>query len=337
MYPMKFRPVFQKRIWGGDRIAKMLEKEIPPKLAGEPIGESWELADLPAGTVKGDSAGAAADGSLASVITNGPLADKTLRDAMLDPAFGLPRGADGGHFPLLVKFLDAQQDLSVQVHPDEAYCRKHPGAHLKSEAWYILYAEPGARIYKGLRPGVTRGIFSDAVANGRVEAVINAVPVKQGDCHYLESGTVHALGSGILAAEVQTPSDTTFRVFDWNRVGADGKPRALHIEEALECINFDAAPAAPIKLLPNLPGVTRLCACPYFSMDRLNFRSGESVTLTENETRIWVVYSGRAVIHDGGEQQVTVTRGDTVLLPRTLEAAVAALSSFACLEVRLPS
>lgn len=336
MYPLKFQAVYQKRLWGGNRLRELLEKPVPAEMRSDPIGESWELADLPAGTVKADSTGAAADGSLASLITNGPLAGKTLHDAVLDPALGLPR-ASAGHFPLMLKFLDAHQDLSVQVHPDRAYCETHPGAHLKSEAWYVLYAEPGARIYKGLKAGVTREQFRKALDAGEIEPLLCSVRVRQGDCHYLESGTVHALGKGIIVAEAQTASDTTFRLFDWNRLGADGNPRALHVEQALECIDFEGRrPATAMELLPSFTGLSRLVNCPHFLMDRLNLSSGQTMSLTENATRMWMVFQGQAVIHGDADHAVTVARGDTVLLPPTLEAVVTAIAPFGCLEVRVP-
>ena len=243
MEPLRFQPVFQKRMWGGNRLQWVLEKPIPAELEGKPVGESWEVADLPPGTVKADSTGADADGSLSNVITQGPYRGESLRRILSDERMRkeLMGGGESkllnGYFPLLVKFLDAQQDLSVQVHPDAAYCAKNPGAAMKSEAWFVLHAEPGAKIYKGLRRGVTREMFKMALQAGAVDALLHDVPARAGDCHYLPSGTIHALGAGVLAAEIQTPSDTTFRVFDWNRLGADGKSRQLHVAQAMECIH----------------------------------------------------------------------------------------------------
>ncbi len=331
MYPLKFQPVFQKRLWGGHRLRSVLGKPAP---AHEPIGESWELADLPAGTVKADSKGAAADGSLSSVIANGPHAGKSLHQLLQTSDFKLQTS----HFPLLIKFLDAQQDLSVQVHPDAAYCKAKPGSHLKSEAWYIVHADPGSRIFKGVKTGVTKEQFATALKTGAVEPLMNAIKVRTGDCHFLPSGTLHAMGAGILAAEVQTPSDTTFRVFDWNRLEASGKPRTLHIQEALECIDF-APPAPPQPVViegAGSPVATRLVACDYFTIDRIELPEGDT-QIVAPEMAVWIILQGQGVIAVDGQAPTAFTRGDTLLLPPEMkDPRVRTIAQCAWLEVRLP-
>ncbi|HVX83421.1 MAG TPA: type I phosphomannose isomerase catalytic subunit [Phycisphaerae bacterium] len=336
MYPLKFRPVFQKRVWGGSRLRAVLGKGAEAGGAGAgPVGESWELADLGAGTVGVDSAGANADGSFSSVIANGKWAGRTLHEFWKSEVSSqkseVSRGGAGAreeYFPLLVKFLDAGQDLSVQVHPDEAYCGAHAGAHLKSEAWYILDAAPGARIYKGLKAGVTREVFREALERGEVEPVLKAVPVRAGDCHYLRSGTIHALGAGILAAEVQTPSDTTFRVFDWNRLGADGKPRKLHVAEALECIDFSPPPTGATAeggershVASVWTTVTRLVTCEYFTLERVRMVQGYEQALPHEEAVVMIVVEGQGVIHVEGEGPTAFARGETLLLPAGMGGA----------------
>lgn len=350
MYPLKFEPVYQKRIWGGQRLRAVLGKPVPAELTREAVGESWELADLPPGTVKADSAGAQADGSLSSVISNGPWKGRTLHDVLgetrnskLETRNCLTGNAplNQGYFPLLVKFLDAQQDLSVQVHPDAAYCSRHADAHLKSEAWYILHAEPGAKIYKGLKAGVTREQFRAALESGQVEPLLNAIKVRAGDCHYLQSGTVHALGAGILAAEVQTPSDTTFRVFDWNRLGPYGKPRKLHIEEALETIHF-GPPAADgagqrSHVASVFTTVTRLVTCEFFTLERVKMVQDFEQEIPYSEPVVWIVLDGQGVIHCAGHGPTAFTRGDTLLLPAGMtNGKVKTITDCAWLEARLP-
>jgi len=336
MYPLKFKPVLQKRIWGGQRLRAVLGKPVE----GGTVGESWELADLPAGTVKGDSTGAAADGSLASTVTNGTFAGRTLHDVLNAELNGVMGNAAliHGHFPLLIKFLDAQQDLSVQVHPSPAYATAHPDAHLKSEAWYVMHAEPGAKIYKGVKAGVTREAFRAALERGEVEPLLNAIRVRAGDCHYLESGTVHALGAGILAAEVQTPSDTTFRVFDWNRLGADGKPRTLHVDEALECIDFGAAHApAPVEVPAASTNVTRLVTCEFFTLDRARLGQGKELTIAGGEPRVWIVLEGQGVINCEGSGPTAFTKGDTMLLPAGMnKGRMNTVTNCAWLEAKMP-
>jgi mannose-6-phosphate isomerase len=339
VYPLKFRPVFQQRIWGGQRLRAVLGKPLPPELHKANVGESWELADLPAGTVKADSTGAAADGSLSSVITNGPLAGKTLHQAIREN----PQEIMGdtplhdGYFPLLIKFLDSQADLSIQVHPDRKYCAANAGAHLKSEAWYILHAEPGAKIYKGLKPDITRAKFRDGLQSGNVEPLLNAVRVRTGDCHYLESGTVHALGAGIVAAEVQTPSDTTFRVFDWNRLDPNGKPRKLHIEEAMNCIAFAEDPALPTVSTPTSDS-SALVACDYFTIERRQLEQGIQQDLAQDGPTIWMILKGQGVLLCDDAPPTAYAVGDTILLPAHMRnPRVRTVASTSYLQVRLPA
>lgn len=353
MYPLKFEPVFQQRLWGGQRLRSILGKAPGHDFDGQGVGESWELADLPPGTVKADSRGAAPDGSLSSTIINGPMARETLRDALGQwPGIMGNVPLNNGHFPLLIKFLDAQQDLSVQVHPDVAYCQRHPEAHLKSEAWYILHAEPGARIYKGLKAGVSRDQFRTALENGQVEPLLHAVKVRPGDCHFLPSGTLHALGAGILAAEVQTPSDTTFRVFDWNRLGPTGKPRTLHVSEALEVIHFNApasheptahAPAAPAGTVGGTGGggplgeAMRLVSCDYFTLDRVRLPQGHMERVPAG-LAVWVILEGQGVVSCDGYGPTAFARGDTLLLPANMkDAAVKTIATCTWLEARVPA
>ena len=336
MYPLKFQPVFQQRIWGGQRLRTILGKSPAREFDGQAVGESWELADLPAGTVKADSKGAATDGSLSSVVTNGPMARQTLQGVLREwPEIMGNVPLNRGHFPLLVKFLDAQQDLSVQVHPDAAYVQAHPEAHLKSEAWYILHAEPGAKIYKGVKQGVTRDQFRTALETGAVEPLLNAIKVRAGDCHYLPSGTVHALGAGILAAEVQTPSDTTFRVFDWNRLGPNGKPRTLHVTEALECIDFSHSGVPAVVGHEGSAG-TRLVANEYFTLDRVQLGQGQIMKLPA-ELAVWMILEGQGVVTCNGYGPTAFARGDTLLLPANMkDGAVKTIANCMWLEAKVP-
>ncbi|MEI8195027.1 MAG: type I phosphomannose isomerase catalytic subunit [Phycisphaerae bacterium] len=358
MYPLKFTPVFQERLWGGTRLKGILNKSLPAHLDGKPIGESWELSDLPPGTVKADSAGAAADGSLSSIIANGPWKGKTLAGILGEFGQEIMGAAPllHGRFPLLIKFLDAQSDLSVQVHPDAAYCAQHPDAHLKSESWYVLHAEPGAKVYRGLKPGVTKERFAQALkeeGGAGVADLLQAFKVRAGDCFYLESGTVHALGAGILAAEVQTPSDTTFRVFDWNRLGPDGKPRQLHVAQALEAITF-SSPSDPTGIFaagtPAAGGVrshvagvfvtvSRLVTCPYFTLERVRMSQEYQQDIPYAEPVVWMVLEGQGVItcDGGGGGPTAFAKGDTMLLPANLKnAKVKAVTDVAWLEAKIP-
>lgn len=344
IYPLKFSPVFQERIWGGQKIRQILGRPLPRELFKARVGESWELADLPAGSVKADSAGAASDGSLSSRIINGPLGKQSLHDVLGQyRAEFMGRATTGNaNFPLLIKFLDAAADLSVQVHPNKTYSAAHPGAHLKSEAWYVIEAAPGAKIYKGVKPGVTRDMFATALQTGAVDRLLMAIPVQAGECHFLESGTVHALGAGVLAAEVQTPSDTTFRVFDWNRLGPDGKARALHIKEALEVIDFSPGVSAPQRrnYVVDDTIVTELVSCDYFSIHRLTVPEGSQTFPPEwlnEKPEVWMCLSGQGVLEILDAMPLAFAPGETVLIPATArQIRLRVVSACTLLRIRLP-
>jgi mannose-6-phosphate isomerase len=337
LYPLKFRPRFVDKIWGGRRLHTDLGKSLPPDIR---IGESWELYDFPPGVVGKSKDWVSAE------IANGPLAGRTLHWAVEE--FGRALHGDvplvGPHnqFPILIKFLDAIQDLSVQVHPDQDYANTHPDAHLKSEAWYVLQNEPDAAIYKGLTSGTTREEFKAALEAGTVMEHVTRVPVKPGHCHYLPSGTVHALGAGVLVAEVQTPSDTTFRVFDFNRIDdTTGQPRELHVEQALACIDFSGGPE-PRQPRSHVAGlfttVSRLVTCPYFVLEKVRFTEGVEEPVPYDQPVVWIMLEGEAEVRVAGVKEPTrFTRGDTVLLPAEMkDPIIKTLTDCTWLEVTFP-
>lgn len=336
LYPLKFKPRFVEKIWGGRKLQSVLGKALP---AG-PIGESWELYDFPPGTIDQSI------GWVSAEVAEGPLAGRTLH--WIVEEFGSALHGDvpllaGGQFPILIKFLDARENLSVQVHPDQAYAAAHPGAHLKTEAWYVVENDPGARLYQGLRPGVGREQFGQAIEQGTVEQLIKAIPVKPGQCFYLPSGTVHALGAGILVAEVQTPSDTTFRVFDFNRLDpTTGRPRKLHVEEALECINFEQ-PAQTAQVRSHVGGmfttVTRLVSSPFFILEKVRFTEGVEEPVPYDQPVVWIMLEGQVQVKvDGLKEPVRIGKGDTVLLPAHMNnPIISTQSDCVWLEVTFPT
>jgi mannose-6-phosphate isomerase len=341
LYPLIFRPRFVEKIWGGRKLETVLSKQIPPD---KQIGESWELYDFPPGVVEKSS-----DWVSASV-SNGPLAGKSLhallREYGTDIHGDVPllpvRDSDVGQFPILIKYLDAKEDLSVQVHPDDAYAKSHPGAHLKTEAWYVLQHDENSRLLKGLKKGVTREQFEQGIRAGTVESLINPVPAKDGMCAFLPSGTVHALGAGILVAEVQTPSDTTYRVFDFNRIEKEtGQPRKLHVTEALECIDFSGKPE-PRQERSHVGGmfttVSRLVTCPYFKLEKVRFTEGVEEPVPYDEPVVWMMLEGKAQIRTGSGQTTEFTKGDTLLLPAAMkEPIIKTHSDCVWLEVTFPT
>jgi mannose-6-phosphate isomerase len=326
LYPLKFRPRLVEKMWGGRKLQTVLGKPLPE---GKPIGESWELYDFPPGVVESSNEW------VSSEVANGPLAGRSLhslvqeyRAELLGP---VKLAGREGQFPILIKFLDAREDLSVQVHPDQAYAGAHPDAHLKSEAWYVLQSDPGSRLLKGLKPGATRDAFAAAIARGDVDRLIESIPPREGDCFYLPSGTVHALGAGLLVAEVQTPSDTTFRVFDFNRVDpSTGKQRTLHVEQAMKCIDFSGPQvAAPDDAASDV----RLVTSPYFHIDRCELPVGGKHRFASAGPTVLIVTEGSLELSN----DTRVARGEVTLIPASLSGSQACAtldSSF--LEVTFP-
>jgi mannose-6-phosphate isomerase len=219
--PLLFEPIFVERIWGGRRLESEFGKKLP---AQKRIGESWEIVDRP---------------EAQSVVVNGPLRGKTLHDLWTQDRseiFGdLP---DSSRFPLLVKLLDAHEKLSLQVHPPEKVARKL-GGEPKTEFWYVAAADPSAELYLGFRESITRDQFEKAIFDGMAADHVHKIRVKIDDAAFLPAGRLHALGAGNLLIEIQQNSDTTYRVFDWNRVDEKGKERQLHVDQALQCIDFN--------------------------------------------------------------------------------------------------
>ena len=312
-YPLLLSPIYKEKVWGG-RSLEQLGRVLPGKPEAL-VGESWELVDLAQTSASGGGGGAEA-----SAVANGPLAGRTLTDLIAaDPSAvlgDLPPSPQGG-FPLLLKYLDASQNLSVQVHPSPRYAADHADAFLKSEAWYIVDAKPGSVIYKGIKQGVTPEQLRAAIEKNTDDAVVPLMishPVKAGDIHYLPSGTCHALGGGILVAEVQTPSDTTFRVYDWGRTG-----RELHVEAALACIDFGPADTArfePNQLLGDSPPhVTRRVVCEFFRIDTVQAPAGHSET--EHRQQPWAIMliDGSFTFTGAGLAPMDAQAGDTLLFP----------------------
>lgn len=305
LYPLRLRPVYKDYLWGGDRIAREFGRTVPPGL----VAESWEVADRPEGM---------------SVVENGPLAGTSLRDLVRGGGLEV-LGARGRGFPvlpLLIKVIDARQTLSVQVHPDNAGAARH-GGEPKTEMWYILAAEPGAFVYSGLRTGVTAEAFARAVGDQTVESLLNKVPVQPGDAVYIPGGRVHAIGAGCLLLECQQNSNTTYRIYDYGRVGADGKTRELHLDQALKVIRWDdqAPPmAVPRKLLASSAGEHwEILTSPYFRMEQL--RLAQAWKLDQDLQTFRVLFVERGLVDVGGPYGVErVSRGTSLLIPAACPA-----------------
>ncbi|HCL92384.1 MAG TPA: class I mannose-6-phosphate isomerase [Verrucomicrobiota bacterium] len=303
LYPLTFQPIFKQLVWGGRELERRYGKVLPPEV---PIGESWEISDRP---------------NDVSVIANGPLAGKDLRWLMENCRTELLGNAPspGGRFPLLLKILDAQTKLSLQVHPPAARAAEL-GGEPKTEMWYITQAAPGAELFAGLKRGVTRAEFERKIQDGTVADCFHRISARAGDALFLPSGRVHGLGAGLVLFEIQQNSDTTYRVFDWNRVGLDGKPRPLHIPQALASIDFnDFEP----ELLPAAwsPGETcqvrPLVRESVFAVEACAAAAGARVPLPPRKMQIVAMLAGRARIGDGSEA-LALAAGQFGLVPASL-------------------
>jgi len=300
MLPLQFHPLLKRIRWGGRRLGTALGKPIGEE---NDYAESWEIADC---------------GNDQSTVVEGPFAGWTLARLVAskgDAVFGRDRVP--AHFPLLIKFLDCNDRLSVQVHPNDLQAQKMGrGDNGKTEAWFILEAGPESRIYAGLKPGVDRGSLEKHLDAGTVEDCLHSFPAKRGDCIFIPAGTVHALGEGILLMEVQQSSDVTFRLFDWGRLGPDGKPRQLHRDEALACTDFDRGPVNPIDPIAVESGTERmeeLVRCDYFVLRQRTF--SHTLRLEDNDRFRVLIPLGRPINVRADDYEKLFRLGDTVLVP----------------------
>jgi mannose-6-phosphate isomerase len=326
-YLLRFQPLFRRYLWGGRRLGTMLGKAIGP---GDDYAESWEIVD---------------HGDDQSVVLNGPLVGRTLGELVREqPAALLGEEFKGAaSFPLLFKFLDCNRTLSVQVHPnDEQGAQLDPPDLGKTEAWVVLAAEPGSKIYAGLKPGVTPEQLATAIAAGHCETCLHEFEARVGDCVFIPAGTVHALGEGLVIAEIQQASDTTFRLHDWNRVDAAGNPRQLHVDESLATIDYTRGPVASQRPQAIGPSVERLVECDKFLLDRLTLADGgTAATGGDGSFHLLAVLEGELNVTTksiGGTTNETLSTGQTALLPAAAgRADVASRGRTVLLDASLPS
>ncbi|MGA2032160.1 MAG: type I phosphomannose isomerase catalytic subunit [Thermoguttaceae bacterium] len=310
MDPLVFEPYCRPQVWGGRRLQQQLNKPLP---AEGTFGEAWEIS---------------AQSLHVSRVAEGPLAGMRLTELWATRAAELVGNAAHApaEFPLLVKYLDCQELLSIQVHPNDEIARRLGcGQFGKTEAWIVMEAAPEGLIYAGFRPGVQREDVERRLADGTLAQCLHSFAPCKGDVVFLAAGTVHAVGGGVLMAEIQQSSDATFRLFDWNRPGSDGKPRPLHKKEALMSIDWSAGPVAPVKPGP-LQGLAagaegeRLVTCDYFSIDRLYLRSSLDLPHPQRLS-IWMVPQGAAELASAATgYRRTFSRGATVLVPASAQA-----------------
>ncbi len=326
LYPLTFRPIFKRYLWGGRRLGSVLGKPIGE---GSDYAESWEIADHEHGQ---------------SIVANGPLAGTSLHELVIsrgDELLGrhapLVCQASQPRFPLLFKFLDCQRDLSVQVHPnDAAAARLTPPDLGKTEAWVVLNAEPSSRIYAGLGKGCDQAVLRQALNDATVEKCLHSFEPRPGDCVFIPAGTVHALGAGLLVAEIQQASDTTYRLYDWGRTGPDGKPRPLHVQPALAATDYlavEVQPQRPTKT--STAGVECLVSCDKFVLNRWTLTGGQSLFVNNRFHLLAVLHGGLEI--DDSSSSTRLMLGQTALVPASLPAVhFRPQDSTTLLEMHLP-
>lgn len=306
MYPMKFEPILKQTLWGGDKIIpfKHLQENLPN------VGESWEVS--------------AVEGS-ESVVANGSEKGATLPELVRKYGAELMGEANyarfGAKFPLLIKFIDAKLDLSIQVHPGDELAKKRHNSFGKNEMWYVIAADPGAKLISGFSQEITPKEYKERVHNGTFADVLQTCAIQPGDVFYVPAGRVHGIGAGAFVAEIQQTSDITYRIFDYNRKNKDGKTRELHTSQALDAINFqdveddfrthyDAVKNEPVEIV----------ACPYFTTSVYDMTEEISCDYSELDSFvIFICVEGSCTLTDNEGNRVEVTAGESVLLPATTQ------------------
>jgi mannose-6-phosphate isomerase len=311
MDPITFTPLYMQRVWGGRELERVYGRQLPDET--NPYGEAWEIVDRE---------------KEQSIVESGPFAGKSLHELWTHHREEIFGSGYSQHprFPILIKILDARDDLSIQVHPPVELAASLNGEP-KTEMWFIADCDPGAKLYVGLKHGVTRTDFEAAIADGTVADCVHAVSPSHGDSIFIASGRLHAIGAGFLIHEIQQNSDTTYRVFDWNRLGLDGKPRELHVAESLASIDFnDFEPS-----MDQANGDT-LAACEYFKTDRKSLKAGESLTNPNAEKfSIISVVDGALKSADGRH----FAKGQFILMPKASSPLIAEQNS-TILQITLP-
>ncbi len=306
LYPLKFDAILKSTIWGGERIASL--KGIAS--TSSTVGESWEVAD-----VKNDK----------STVSNGPLRGRTLSQlltAYKEELVGksvYDRFAD--HFPLLIKYIDAHDNLSIQVHPDDETAKARHNSLGKTEMWYVVDAEPGAELIMGFEGERTKEEYLAKVADGTLDSILRKVPVEKGDVFFIPSGTVHAIGKGIVIAEIQESSDITYRIFDYNRKDKNGNGRQLHTDLAMDVVDFKACNLSKTPYEATVNGITPVVQCPYFTTSVIELQGG-TLTCDYSQTDSFVIYmclEGDVTLKCDGEAAERMVKGETMLLPAAIK------------------
>lgn len=305
LYPLKFFPILKERVWGGKRLSAEYGKKAKE---GSKIGESWELS-----AVQGDI----------SLVANGFLEGNNLEE-ISEVYMGDLLGEDifekfGREFPLLIKIIDANEDLSIQVHPPDELAKERHHAYGKTEMWYVLEADDDAVIYTGFNREMTKELYLKSLEEGNVADILNKEKPRPGDVFFIPAGRVHAIGKGVVLTEIQQTSDITYRIWDWNRNGLDGKPRELHTELAVDAIDYNTYESYKTKVEPELNKTVNIIDCKYFTTNviELDKNINKDYSLIDSFV-IYICVDGKAKL-EWEDQDMSLDKGETVLIPALLE------------------
>ncbi|MEM6721962.1 MAG: type I phosphomannose isomerase catalytic subunit [Bacteroidota bacterium] len=304
LHPLKFEPIYKERIWGGNKLHTQLNKNI----SGEAIGESWELSD-----VKDEP----------SVVANGAFKGKTLQElseTFQDELLGKKvYDAFGTKFPLLIKYIDAKSDLSIQVHPNDQLAKERHNSFGKTEMWYVMQADPGAKLMVGFNQEVTKEQYQKHLENNTLTEILNFEEVNKGDVYFLPTGRIHAIGGGILLAEIQQTSDITYRIYDWNRVDAQGNSRELHTALALDAIDYTLHKTYKTSYQEKQDEVTTIVDCPYFTTNLIPFTGEMDLHHDDKDSfMIYMCVKGNVSFETNNYKDI-LKFGETLLVPATLK------------------
>jgi len=303
LYPIKFHPILKEKIWGGKKLKSFLNKEsdLPN------IGESWEISD-----VDGDT----------SIVSNGELKGATLKELLTTYQEELVGKnnfkAFGKKFPLLIKFIDAKEDLSIQLHPNDELAAKRHNSFGKTEMWYVMQADESANLIVGFNQKVTPKLYLKHLEDKTLTKILNFDKVKEGDAFFIDVGRVHAIGAGVMLAEIQQTSDITYRVYDWDRKDDQGNERELHNDLAIDAINFDMKDDFRVSYYQQKNQLNKMVSCPYFTTNYLHLREGIQKLNTHDSFIIYICVEGEAKISFEDVSE-TIKKGETILIPAVLK------------------
>ncbi|SNR76376.1 mannose-6-phosphate isomerase, type 1 [Maribacter sedimenticola] len=320
IYPLKFKPILKERLWGGTKLKEVLGKPIESDITGE----SWELS-----TVKGD----------VSVIANGELQGTSLQELIETHAEALlgKNVVDrfGTEFPILIKFIDAKQDLSIQLHPNDELAKERHNSFGKTEMWYIMDADPNAELIVGFNRNVSKKEYAESIENDTLLDLLNYEQVKEGDTFFINTGKIHAIGAGVMLAEIQQTSDVTYRVFDFNRKDKEGNLRELHTELALDAVDYEKKDDFKVPYSKELNKMQSMVDCPYFKTNFIELAQDVVLNTKERDSfTIFMCVGGKAVVKTA-EGEVQIVKGETVLLPAMTDKIELLSSGAKLLEVTI--